>query len=204
MQTSKTICFQIKNKKIITELAHLWCAEIAVPEQSSHSRMSCSLAYILVINRYLFLSNYLYAAVTPKYLGALLSSNNYWYVWGKLSIIGSLLGELWEGSERDFVLYNTKLAVGASECRLVSGELKGEWFGSWILDSLDSVSGIVMFTSWTSVVCFIIHFGLLFIQRSLKPSGRSRKTLGWALHLAIGTQKWAIHPANIACPLAKA
>lgn len=157
--------------------------------------MSCSAAYILVINWYFFISNYLSAAGTPEYLGALLSSNNYWYVWEKLKVISSFLGGLWEELRMGFCIIQHKASHG---CIWMQTCIRG--IKRWMVRFLGV--GLCRLSRWKSDIyklnlcglfCFIICFGLPFIQRSLKPSRRSRKALSWALRLAMGTWKWGTH-----------
>lgn len=177
-------------------LAHLRCAGTAVTGQSCHCKILCSAAYTLLISRCSFSSNYLCATVTPKHLGALLSSNNYWYMWEKSRLIHSLLRELQE-EHRKGVLSCTmhKAPMGASECRLTSRRVILQRQAVWFLGI-----GLCQVSKWESnayklSLCglsyFCICFALLFIQRSLKPNGSSKLVLSQTFALAVRMWKWA-------------
>lgn len=133
-------------------LAHLWCAGSAV------SGMSCS-----VHQKYSFSSSYLCATFTPKHLGALLSNNNYWYQWEKSRLIHSRSRGLQEEHKKGVfnpLVQCMELPQVRLNAGLVPEELhsKDKWFGSWVLDSVRSVSVRAILSGWASVVCFILVF----------------------------------------------
>lgn len=53
-----------------------------------------------------------------------------------------------------------KLPIGVPECGLPAAELEGEQLGSWISDSVKSVSGRTIFTGLASVTCFVFDCSL--------------------------------------------